>query len=310
MNILITGASGFVGRALSQRLQATGHTVRALSSRECDLTREDSLGARTHAVYDRIYHLAAWTRAGDFCRTHGGEQWVINNRINTNMLDWWRQTQPQAQLIAFGTSVSYTRPDNLREQFYMDGDPLGDYYAYAMSKRMLLAGLRMLSAQFGLRYSYVVPSTVYGPGYHTDGRQLHFIYDLIRKILRGKIHGEAVTLWGDGHQRRELIYIDDFIAAIEQLPTVLHNDIVNLGTGADNSIRDFAAAICEIVGIDPTAIAYDTSAHVGAKSKILNVERLRALLPDLRFTPLHDGLTHTINWMRSEHDYFLKEAGA
>jgi GDP-L-fucose synthase len=310
MNILITGASGFIGRTLSRRLRAGGHTVRALSSRECDMTGANSLDALEHADYDRIYHLAVWTRAGDFCRTHGGEQWVINSRINTNMLDWWRRAQPQAKLIAFGTSVSYARTDDLREAFYMDGDPLGDYYAYAMSKRMLLAGLRTLSAQFRLRYSYIVPSTVYGPGYHTDGRQLHFIYDLIRKILRGKAYGEPVTLWGDGYQRRELIYIDDFVKVLEQVPDVLHNDIVNLGAGADNSIRDFAVAICDIVGFDAATIQYDTAAHVGAKSKVLNVSRLRALLPNLTFTPLHDGLVHTIAWMQREREYFLKEAGA
>lgn len=309
MNILITGASGFIGRSLSQRLRSGGHTVRALSSRECDLARDNSLNTLTHAAYDRIYHLAAWTRAGDFCRTHGGEQWVVNSRINTNVLDWWRNAQPQARLIALGTSVSYTRPDDLREPFYMDGDPVGDHYAYAMSKRMLLAGLRMLAAQFGLRYSYVVPSTVYGPGYHTDGRPLHFIYDLIRKILRGKEYGARVTLWGDGHQRRELIYVDDFVTALEQLPEALHNDIVNLGTGDDHSIRDFAAAICDIVGYDPAAIQYDTSAHVGAKSKVLNITRLRALLPELTFTSLHDGLVHTIAWMQRERAHFLHEAG-
>lgn len=297
MHFLITGSTGFIGRALHQRLRDASHNVRALSSRDCDLTRDGSLDMLQHEAYDRIYHLAAWTRAGDFCRIHGGEQWVINNRINTNVLDWWRRTQPQAKLIAFGTSVSYTQATDLHEEVYMAGDPIGDYYAYAMSKRMLLAGLRSLSSQFGLQYAYIIPSTVYGPGYHTDGRQLHFIYDLIRKILRGKRYGETVTLWGDGHQRRELIYIDDFLDALAQLSDKLCNDIVNLGTGDDHSIREFATAICEVVGFDAETIGYDSSAHVGARSKVLNIARLRTMLKEMRFTPLHEGLTRTAEWV-------------
>jgi GDP-L-fucose synthase len=300
MNLLITGASGFIGCALNKQLTKLGHTVRTFGSRECDLTRDDSLDSLQHGKYDRIYHLAAWTRAGDFCRTRGGEQWVVNNRINTNVLDWWRRTQPQAKLIAFGTSVSYTHATDLHEDIYMEGDPIGDYYAYAMSKRMLLAGLRTLSKQYGLKYAYVIPSTVYGPGYHTDGRQMHFVYDLIRKILRGKQYGEPVTLWGDGHQRRELIYLDDFLSALNHLSEILTNDIANLGTGDDHSIREFASVICDVVGYDQSAIRYDTDAHVGARSKVLNISKLRKLLPELRYTSLHDGVAKTVEWMRQE----------
>ena len=81
----------------------------------------------------------------------------------------------------------------------------------AMTKRMLYAGLLALSKQYSMRYLYLIPSTLYGPGYHTDGRQMHFIFDLVRKILAAKAGGPPAVLWGDGHQRRELVYIDDFV---------------------------------------------------------------------------------------------------
>jgi GDP-L-fucose synthase len=230
---------------------------------------------------------------------------VINNRINTNVLDWWRTDQPQAKLIALGTSVSYATEENLVEDAYMSGEPSDKFYAYAMSKRMLYAGLKSLAKQYGLRYLYLVPSTLYGPGYHTDGRQLHFIYDLIRKILRGKLLGEPVTLWGDGYQQRELVYIDDFIGILLRLAVLCDNDIYNIGAGVGYTIRDFAAAICAEVGLDVHAIQYDESAYVGAKSKVLSVEKLLAQLGVLSTTPLRVGIQRTVDWMRAEAAYFL-----
>src|SRR6476660_1004991 len=210
-NILITGASGFMGKALGERLSAESHQLVLLDSKSADLTKDSSLIKYNDLKYDLIFHLAAWTQAGDFCLLHQGEQWVINQQINTNTLSWWQKYQPQAKLIAFGTSVSYAVEENLSEDNYMLGIPNEKFYSYAMTKRMLYSGLVSLHRQFGMRYLYLVPSTLYGPGYHTDGRQMHFIFDLIRKIIRGKEYGEQVVLWGDGNQRRELVYIDDFI---------------------------------------------------------------------------------------------------
>ena len=87
MQILVTGASGFLGRALCAKLETQGHTVTKLTSRN-DLTKLSSLvsGEIFHRFYDVIYHLAAWTQAGDFCLHHQGDQWVINQQINTNVL--------------------------------------------------------------------------------------------------------------------------------------------------------------------------------------------------------------------------------
>ena len=131
-----------------------------------------------------IFHLAAWTQAGDFCLRHPGEQWLINQKINTNTLNWWQEDQPQAKLIFMGTSCSYSPDCRLLEDNYMIGEPIESLYTYAMTKRMLLQGARAINQQYGLEYLCTVPSTLYGPGYHTDGRQMHFIFDLVKKIMK------------------------------------------------------------------------------------------------------------------------------
>lgn len=304
-DILITGASGFMGQALCRQLETEGNTLTCLNSKCCDLTQATSLSKFNTKKYDYIYHLAAWTQAGDFCLHHPGEQWVINQKINTHVLDWWQADQSQAKLVCMGTSCAYAPDMELKEENYLLGKPIESLFTYAMTKRMMYVGLLALSKQYNLKYLCAVPSTLYGPGYHTDGRQMHFIFDLIRKIMRGKLFGDPVVLWGDGHQRRELVYVDDFVQALVRLAKCRDNDIVNIGAGEEYSIREFAKLICEKIGYDFEKIQFDTTRYVGAKSKCLDVQKLNALVPNLQLTPLAVGLDQTIEWFWKERDCVL-----
>ena len=305
MQILVTGATGFLGTALCQKLALAGHSVTGLGSRDADLTQPGSLEAFAGERFDQIYHLAAWTQAGDFCLYHAGEQWVINQQINTHVLAWWQARQPQAKLISMGTSCAYAPEDALAEENYMLGLPIESLFTYAMTKRMLYAGLLALNKQYGLHFLCLVPSTLYGPGYHIDGRQMHFIFDLIRKIMRGKLYGEPVTLWGDGYQQRELMYLDDFVRLTLKLAAEQQDDLINIGAGEEHTIRHFAQLICQRTGYDFDRIAFDTSRYVGARSKRLEIDKLKGLLPELELTSLEQGLDQTIAWFWAERERLL-----
>lgn len=305
MKILVTGASGFLGTNLSSQLQAEGHQLVRLNSQNCDLTQPDSLLDFNDRAYDQIYHLAAWTQAGDFCLSHPGEQWIVNQQINTHVLAWWHQYQPQAKLIAMGTSCAYDPDLPLEEDNYLRGLPIDSLFTYAMTKRMLYAGLLALNRQFGLNYLCLVPSTLYGPGYHTDGRQMHFIFDLIRKIVRGKLYGDPVILWGDGYQSRELVFVEDFARLAIHLANAGDGDLINIGAGEEFTIRHFAQLICQEIGYDFHQIQFDTSRYVGAKSKCLIVNKLRQYVPNLSLTPLELGLSKTIAWFWQEQEKLL-----
>jgi len=301
--IFVTGATGYLGRALVERLRRDGHDVTGVGSKDADLTREGTLERFSPLKVDRIFHLAAWTQAGDFCLSHPADQWLINQAMNTHVLAWWHARQPQAKLISIGTSCSYAPDLPLEESWYLKGEPIEDLRTYAMTKRMLLIGQQGLSRQYGLKYLTVVPSTLYGPGYHARGKQLHFVFDLIRKILRWRSGGEPAVLWGTGEQRRELVYIDDFISALLGLVDTVDNDLVNIGAGEDHSIREFAGMICDIAGADPSAIRFDPTRYVGAASKKLDVAKLATLLPGRSMLSLREGLARTIAWIRAHPEW-------
>ena len=297
MRALVTGGSGFVGRHLVAKLREAGHRVDAPSSSEIDLLSDHALDAGAGTTYERIFHLAVWTRAGRFCQERGGDQWVVNNRINTNVLDFWREHQREAKLVAFGTSASYATSGIHREEDYLAGVPPKGYFAYAMTKRMLLAGQMEIGRQYGMPWLHLVPSTVYGAGYHTDGRDLHFVYDLARKIVRGREHGEEVVLWGDGSQRRELVHVDDVVRDVLALAEKADDEVVNLGAGQDFSIREIAQELCSLAGYDFEQIRFDTEAFVGAQDKVLGIDKLEGLLGERPRMPLRFGLAEVVAWV-------------
>ncbi len=300
MQVLVTGASGFLGRYLVKDLQKKGHAVTALDSKTADLTQSDSLRPFDAVKYDLIYHLAAWTQPGDFCLSHHGDLWVKNQAINTHLLSWWSEKQPQAKLIAIGTSCAYTPERALKEEYYLEGTPHESLYPYAMAKRMLYIGMRALHKQYGLSYLYVIPNTLYGLDYHKGKKQMHFIFDLIPQLLKGKISGEPVCLWGDGYQKRELVFVEDFINILSYLTDHVNNEIINIGSGREYTIRHFAKLISEYVGFNDSEIFYDATKFVGVRSKCLDIEKLKNIFPDFSLTAVEEGIEKTTDGLKRD----------
>lgn len=296
----ITGGSGFLGKFLKRKLLDQGYEVHSPTSSEFNLFLPQLDSKYSLNKYDFIFHLAAWTQAGDFCLKNPGLQWINNQKINTNMIDFWLSHQKQAKFICIGTSCSYDPSMDLIEDNYLIGEPIESLRTYAFTKRMLYQGVLSLSNQFNLNYLHFIPSTLYGPNYHKDGRQMHFIFDLVRKILDGKNKNTPVQLWGDGYQKRELVHVEDFVNLLVDLHDSQNNLSINIGSGTENTIREFAQIICKAVGYDSNLITYDTNKYTGAKSKLLNINKLKKLT-SYKQKNLTDGIHELVNWFM--HDF-------
>jgi GDP-L-fucose synthase len=215
MKVLVTGATGFLGRHLTKKMKALNWEISISNSKVANLNKIENLFQYNEAKFDYIFHLAAVTKAGDYCIKHPGDQWIANQIINTNILNYWKDYQPQAKMICMGTSCSYAPGMPMTEDNYLFGEPEPSLYTYAMTKRMLLVGLQSIQKQYGLKWTYFIPSTLYGPDFELDDN--HFIFDFIRNCYNAKHNNEDYVLWGDGNQRRELIYVDDAVDAILNL---------------------------------------------------------------------------------------------
>ena len=285
MKVLITGATGFVGRHLVKRLKEENIEVTEINS-----INFDSMWSLEKNSYEYIIHLAVKTAAGGYCQKHPGEQWIINSSINTDVLAYWQQYQQRATLITFGSSCGYNNDVKKTEKNYMLGEPETGYEVYGNIKRNLLVGLRALKKEFNMDSRYLVPSVFYGPEYDLDDK--HFIFDLIRKIVNAKNGGDEVVLWGDGTQTRELIFIDDAIDIILQSMSPVAPKMFNLSSGKSYTLKTYAKTICDIVDYDYNLIKWDTKAFVGSKNKKL----VNTHLKGYKFTSLKKGLKKTIKY--------------
>ena len=304
MNCLVTGATGFLGRHLTKALHARDFKVTISNTKNNSLDRVENL-TNLKEKFDYIFHLAAVTKAGDYCLTHLGDQWISNQKINTNILDYWKNYQPQAKIICMGTSCSYSPDFPMSEENYLKGEPEEGLYTYAMTKRMLLAGLQSIGKQYGLKWLYFIPSTLYGPEFDLDDN--HFIFDLIRNCYNAKRKGNIFTVWGDGKQRRELIYIKDAVNAILNLVKE-ENQIFNLGSGQDNSINEFVKIVCSNYDYDFNLVEYDLTKYVGVKEKKIDTSKTTKFLQNNKFltTSLHEGSAEATQYFikkREENNY-------
>ena len=140
-----------------------------------------------------------------------------------------------------------------------------------------------------MKYLYYIPTTIYGMNH--DPNDMHFIHDLIRKIRYAKTHDtDSVTLWGDGFQRRDVLYINDACRIIVEN---LHreNEVINLSPGKSYTIREYAKFICDILNYDFSLIKFDTDAFSGVK------ERMLENTLSLQHTSIENGLRETIYGM-------------
>ena len=107
MKVLVTGATGFLGRHLTPKLNNLGWDIHVSNTKTANLNDINNLNVFNDIKFDYIFHLAAVTKAGDYCLKHPGDQWIKNQIINTNILAYWAQSQPQAKMVCMGTSCSY-----------------------------------------------------------------------------------------------------------------------------------------------------------------------------------------------------------
>src|SRR5213078_2789033 len=196
------------------------------------------------------------------------------------------------KLVYLGSSCIYPRlaPQPMTEDMLLAGplEPTNQWYAVAK-----IAGIKLVEAyrrQYGSDFISVMPTNLYGPGDNYHPEYSHVTPALIHRIHEAKVSGASeVVVWGTGTPRREFLYVDDMAdACVHLMKTYSDQDMVNIGTGEDITIAEFARLLAKAIGYDG-AIRFDHSRPDGTPRKLLDVSRLAKLGWQAR-TSLEDGV--------------------
>jgi GDP-L-fucose synthase len=299
VKVLVTGGGGFLGSRVVERFRAAGHDVFVARHAEHDLTSsEDTARLFADAAPELVVHLAAEVGGIGANRANPGRYWYANLMMGAHVLEQCRQSEV-GKLVVAGTVCAYPKltPVPFQEDELWNGYPEETNAPYGVAKKSVLVGAQGYREQYGLRTAYLLPANLYGPRDNFDLETSHVIPALIRKMVEGD---DEVVLWGDGSPTREFLYVDDaaeaFLLAAERYDDPAP---VNVGTGAEISIRELAETIAELTGFDGR-ITWDTSMPNGQPRRALDASRAEAAFGFRARTSLRDGLEQTIAWYRQQ----------
>ena len=299
--IFVAGHRGLVGSAIRRRLEAAGcGNIILRSHRELDLTRQAEVEAFFASEKPEYVFLAAAKVGGIWANSSYPAEFIYRNiTIQTNIIHA-AYLSGVKKLLFLGSSCIYPRdcPQPMKEEYLLSGYLESTNEPYAVAK---IAGIKMCQSynrQYGSRYISVMPTNLYGPEDNFDLETSHVLPALIRKFHEAKERGlTEVVIWGTGTPRREFLHVDDLAGACVFL--MEHYDgseIVNIGVGEDQTIRELAEMIAEVVGFDGK-LQFDPTKPDGTPVKLLDVGRLNRLGWKARI-PLRNGLAETYEWYR------------
>ncbi len=298
--VLLTGGSGFLGKAIARRLERRGVASITIPRRaDHDLTRlEDVEKVYAEASPDLVIHLAAKVGGIGANRAIPADIYVQNILMGTLVIEEARRRDVQKTIIA-GTICAYPKfaPVPFSEESLWDGYPEETNAPYGIAKKALLVHAQANRQQYGQNVVYLLPVNLYGPGDKFHPSVSHVIPALIKKFVDAKEAGaDRVEAWGTGRATREFLYVEDcadgFLRAAERYDGA---DPVNLGSGREISIKDLSELIATLVGFEGE-IVWDTSKPDGQPRRQLDVTRAKRLLDFEAKTGLEDGLRKTIDW--------------
>lgn len=298
--ILLTGGTGFLGRAVRSALAERGVAdVIAPSSDEVDFRdRAATDRAIADAAPDCVIHLAARVGGIGANMAAPATLYLENLMLGTNVIEAARLAGV-AKTVVVGTICSYPKhtPVPFQESSLWMGYPEETNAPYGIAKLAQLTHLQANRAQYGQCGIYLMPTNLYGPGdkFHPDVS--HVIPALIRKCVLAREAGdEEIEVWGTGAASREFLFVDDAATGIVRAAELYEGaEPVNLGADRELLIKELVEIVAELTGFEGR-IRWDETRPDGQPRRCVDASRAREMFGFVADTDFRDGLAATIEW--------------
>ena len=324
--IIIAGAGGFIGGALARRFKERGFTnLRAVDIKpidqwyqtvegvenvpECDLRlRENCYKVCDGAV--EVYNLAADMGGMGFIEANRA-LCMISVLINSHMLLAAKDAGTVERYFYSSSACAYNvqKQDDpnctaLKEE---DAYPAMAEDGYGWEKLFSERMCRHFREDFGLCTRVARFHNVYGPLGTWDGGREKAPAAICRKVIEAKDTGKhEILIWGDGHQTRSFMYIDDCLEGVDRITHSQIEEPINLGSSELVSINHLVDLAEEIGGIKLER-HYDLDAPKGVRGRNSDNTKIKQYLDWEPSLPLREGLRKTYAWIQEQ--YFARKAG-
>ncbi|MCW4469576.1 GDP-L-fucose synthase [Flavobacterium sp. MFBS3-15] len=305
--IYIAGHRGMVGAAVWRALEAEGYTnLIGRTSAELDLRDQKAVTDFFEIEKPDVVIDAAARVGGILANNNYPYQFLMENmQIQNNLIDLSLKHDAK-KFIFLGSSCIYPKqaPQPLKEDYLLTSslEPTNEWYAIAK-----ISGVKACEAirkQFKKDFVSLMPTNLYGSHDNFDLQTSHVMPAMIRKFHDAKLAGDTpVTLWGSGTPMREFLHVDDMAKAVcFAMDNELPDNLYNVGTGEDLTIKNLALLIQEIVG-HKGDIVWDSEKPDGTPRKLMDVDKLKSLgwQPSI---DLKDGIMKTYHWFLENQDKY------
>lgn len=213
--------------------------------------------------------------------------------------------------INLGSSCIYPKKSKqpIKEEYLLSSKLEKTNEAYAIAKIVGLKLCEYYNNQYDKNYVTLMPCNLYGPNDNFDINNSHFIPALIKKIFLAKINSnKTVEIWGTGKPKREIMHVDDLASAIyfitklkvannkKLVDLIKHNSVINIGSGMEFKISDFAKIIKKIIKCN-SRLVFNKKFPDGTPRKILDNLKIQNLGWKPKIS-LNKGLKDTIEWYK------------
>lgn len=294
--ILLTGSSGFFGHHLAL---AFGPDCLTPARQELDLLDDEATRSYLERHRPRaVVHAAGFVGGIELNRAHPGRMASENLRMGLNLLEAASRVDG-VHVVIISTVCVYPEnaPIPTSENEIWSGYPAPETAPYGLAKRELLSLVQALHDEYGLPFSYLIPTNLYGPGDHFEPEKSHVVPALIKRFREAALHGvRVVEAWGDGTATRDLLFVDDAARAVADVVRLgPFPEPINLASGREVPMRELAETIAEAASYRGE-IHWDPSKPSGAPRRALDGTRAEALFGFRPQVSLTEGLRRTIDW--------------
>lgn len=303
-----------VGSAIWRALEAKGYTnLIGKTSAELDLKNQVAVSDFFETEKPEVVIDAAARVGGILANNDYPYQFLMENmQIQNNLIDYSLKADVQ-KFIFLGSSCIYPKlaPQPLKEEYLLTGPLETTNEWYAIAKITGVKACEAIRKQFGKDYISLMPTNLYGTYDNFDLNTSHVLPAMIRKFHEAKVAGEMkgstcsepVELWGSGTPMREFLFVEDLAdAVVFALENQFQDNLYNVGTGVDLTIKDLAELIQKTVG-HTGEIIWDSSKPDGTPRKLMDVSKMTDAGWKAK-VGLEEGIKRTYQWFLENQETF------